>query len=250
MTKLTAIILSIMLTMSAVGLGAQENKKVINFAVDPTFPPLEYIDANGRLVGYGIDYFTAVCQESGLEANFVQENWEGIFNRLNDGNYDAIMASVTITPERRKTMNFTIPYHIVRQSLIVPQNSSVANIRQLKGLRIGILTESTAVEIAEKIQEAKLQTFPSVEEAIKALVDGQLDAVICEDVVGANFLVQPDIANKIKMVAVINTPGAEELYAVAVRKNNLDILVALNDGIKAVKTNGIEAELRRKWIRD
>lgn len=226
---------------------AQE-RDTITFAVDPNWPPLEFVDSQGKIIGYAVDYFTAVCREAGLEARFNKVDWDTIFDGLETGKYDAVMASVTVTPERRQKMDFTIPYYIVRQSLLVPKNSSLVNIRQLGGKKTGTQSETTATEIVEKIPEAVSVTYPSIEDAIIALAAGELDAVICEDVVASNYLSRADLADKIKMSAVINTPGAEELYAVAIRKNNLKTLVALNDGIKAVKEKGIETELRRKWL--
>jgi ABC-type amino acid transport/signal transduction systems, periplasmic component/domain len=227
----------------------QNTEKTVVFAVDPNWPPLEFLDSNQRIIGYAADFFTAVCREVGLKAEFVKVDWEQIFSGLEAGKFDAVMSSVTVTPERRRTMDFTIPYYIVRQSLLVPHNSSLNNIRQLAGQKTGTQVETTATEIVEKIPGAVSVTYPSIEDAIKALAAGELDAVICEDVVAANYLGQSDLAAKVKMASIIDTPGAEELYSVAVKKNNLKVLVPLNDGIKAVRTKGLEEELRRKWFK-
>ena len=227
--------------------GMQEGTRIV-FAVDPTYPPLEFMENGDRIVGYSVEYFRAVCREAGLEADFRGVEWEGIFDRLNAGEFDAVMSSVTITQERRKTMDFTIPYYVVRQCLFVPQNSAVGNVRQLAGLRAGSQQETTATGIIAKIPGATPASFPTLEEAFESMAAGKLDVIICEDVVGASFLKEPAYAGIIKMSAIINTPGAEELFGAVVRKGNLKILTALNDGIKAVKAKGIEAELRRKWI--
>ena len=248
MKKLAAIILVAGLVLNPAAALADDGRRVVTFAVDPNWPPLEFLDSGGQMVGYAIDYFTAVCRESGLEAKFVKSDWDGIFDRLDAGDYDAVMASVTVTPERRAKMDFTIPYYIVRQSLLVPANSQLANIRQLSGQKVGTQSETTATGIVEKLPGAVSQTYPNIEDAINALAAGDLDVVICEDVVASSFLSQPSYSGKIKMASVINTPGAEELYAVAVKKDNLEILVPLNDGIKAIKAKGLETELRRKWM--
>lgn len=248
MKKIMLMLLVLAQAAAAGGLWGQETDGKVLFAVDPTYPPMEFLENGNQVAGYGVDYFTAVCRESGLKAEFRSVEWDGIFDRLNSGEFDAVMSSVTITPERHKVMDFTIPYYIVHQSLIVPQNSNVSDIRQLNGLKVGTQSGTTSTEVVDKIPEAESAPFHSVEEAIKSLAAGKLDAIVCEDVVGGSFLKQPTYAGKIKMASVIKTPGAEELYAVTVRKGNLKILVALNDGIKAVKAKGIEAELRRKWI--
>lgn len=194
--------------------------------------------------------FTAVCREAGLEAKFIKQDWDTIFTDLDAGKYDAVMASVTITSDRRRTMDFTIPYYIVRQSLVVPQGSSLNDVRQLGDKKVGTQSDTTATGIVEKIPGSISITYPGIEDAIVALSKGQLEAVVCEDVVATDFLGRPEFAGRMKIASVIKTPGAEELYAVAVRKGNLKVLVTLNDGIKAVKEKGVEAELRRKWFPD
>ncbi len=247
--KLPGVILMFLIfTLASAPAGAQDLVKTIRFAVDPNWPPLEFVDSSGKIVGYAADYFTAVCRVAGYSPVFLKVEWDVIFDGLESGEYEAVMASVTITPERRKKMDFTIPYYIVRQSLLVPSTSTIDNIRQLGGLKTGTQAETTATEIVEKIPGSASVTYPSIEDAVKALAAGDLDAVVCEDVVAANFLKQPEFATKIKISTTIETPGAEELYAVAVRKNNLAILVALNDGIKAVKAKGLETQLRQKWF--
>ncbi|UQZ88202.1 basic amino acid ABC transporter substrate-binding protein [Deltaproteobacteria bacterium Smac51] len=248
MKKLSVFILAAVMALAASSLFARSGEKTITIAVDPNWPPLEFIDDNNQIVGFGIDYLTAACRESGYEAKFVKTDWDVIFSDLDAGKYDAVMSSVTVTNERRAVMDFTIPYYIVRQCLLIPINSPLDNIRQLSGQRVGTQAETTATEIVEKVTGAKSSTFPDIETAINALAAGELDAVICEDVVAADFLGNPAIKSKVKIASVIDTPGAEELYAVAVKKNNLDVLVALNDGIKAVKSKGTEAELLRKWF--
>lgn len=250
MNKLRTLLVIVALTLAAGSALAQDGDKTVVFAVDPTWPPLEFTDSSGQTIGYSVDYFTAVCRESGREANFIKADWDTIFSDLDAGKFDAVMSSVTVTPERRQKMDFTIPYFIVRQSLVVARNSDLTSIHQLKDKRVGTQEATTATEIVEKIPGVISKTFPTIEDSLKAVIAGEADAVICEEVVATNFLSQPDFSGKIKMATVINTPGAEELYAVAVRKNNLPVLVMLNDGIKAVKAKGIEAELRRKWFPD
>lgn len=249
MNKPGVLFLTLLLALTSQAVFARAADKTITFAVDANYPPMEYIDSGNRIVGFSIDYFTAVCRESGLTAEFKQVDWDHIFKGLDQGEYDVVMSSVTITRERRQKMDFTIPYYVVRQSLVVPAASELNNIRQLKDRRVGTQAGTTATDIVEGIPGAVSSTYESPGEAIAALAKGEVDAVVCEDMVGAAFVSDPAYAGKLKTASVINTPGAEEIYAAAVRKNNLEVLIALNEGIKAVKAKGIDGELRRKWFK-
>ena len=248
MNKLGAVFLTLLLALTCQTAWAQTEKKTITFAVAPDYPPMEYIDS-GQIVGFSVDYVTAACREAGLDAEFTKVEWDHIFVGLDRGDYDAVMSSVTITPERRRTMDFTIPYYVVRQSLVVPVNSSLNNIRQLKGQRVGTQADTTATGLVESVSGAISVTYEGPGAAMAALAKGELDAVVCEDMVGAAFLADPAYAGKLKTASIINTPGAEEIYAAAVRKGNLDVLIPLNEGLKAVKAKGIDEEIRRKWFK-
>lgn len=225
-----------------------EDQKIV-FAMEPNWPPMEFVDSTGQVVGFSVDFATAVAKEVGLKAEFVQVSWDDIFDGLNDKKYDAIISSMTITPERRESMDFTIPYYIVRQSLITSSKSNIKDINQLKGKRVGTQADTTGDKLVSKIPNAVSQPYEEIGEAFKALVNGEVDAVIIEDVVGAAYLADPAFAGHLKMASVINTPGAEELYGIAVRKNNLDMLITLNEGIKALKEKGLDQEIRNKWIK-
>jgi len=251
MNKPGAVLITLLLALTCQTAWAGLDKKTITFAVDPNYPPLEYLDSGGRMVGFSIDYFQAVCREAGLTAEFINGviDWDNLSGGLDQQDYDAILSSVTINQERRRKMDFTIPYYVVRQSLLVRPDSSLSSILELKDHSVGTQAGTTATMTVEKIPGVISRPYPEIGEAIAALAKGELDAVVCEDVVGAAFQADPAYAGKIKTAAVINTPGAEELYAVAVRKGNLDVLIALNDGIKAVKAKGLDDELRRKWFK-
>lgn len=250
MIRETLKLLALFIVLHSSPAWAQAENRSLTFAVDPNWPPMEYLDSGGRLIGFSIDYFTAVCKELGYTPNFIPVDWSEIFNGLDKGQYDAVVASVTITSERRQAMDFTIPYYIVRQCLIVRADSDLNNILQLKNKRVATLAGSSATETVEKIPGTISVTYPeTVAGAFDDLLKGKIDAIVCEDVVGAAFLSEAAYSGRLKISSVIKTPGAEELYAAAVKKGNLGVLIDLNEGIKAIKAKGLEDELRRKWLK-
>ena len=220
----------------------------IRVAVEPNWPPMELLDDGGRVVGYSVDYFQAVCREAGCELELVKTPWDDIFTGLKDKRWDMVISSVTITPERRREMNFSIPYYIVRQSLVTPTASAYTSPRQLKGLKVGVQGGTTAEDLLAKTSEAEMVPFEDIEEALAALAKGELAAVVCEDIVAQAFITGPDYAGRLKMAAVIETPGAEELYGAAMRLEDLELLIMINDGIKAVRDKGLDEAIRRKWF--
>ena len=226
--------------------GAEDPLK-IKVGIEPYWPPMEFLDSGGRIVGFTVDFFQAVAREAGCELEYVEVPWDDIFTGLKDGRWDMVVSSVTITPERRKEMNFSIPYYIVRQSLLAPASSSLASQRQLKGLKVGFQDDTTAALVVAR-SGTLAAPYPTIEEAVAALAKDEVAAVICEDVVAQSFLANPEYSGRIKMAAVIETPGAEELYAAAFRPDDLDLMIRINDGIKAVLDKGLDKEIRGRWF--
>ena len=107
------------LTLAALPLLAAQPRLV--FGSDCTFPPMEMVDAHKQLVGFDIDLIHAVARAAGFEAVVKNTAWDGIFAGLAAGDYAAVLSSVTITPERARTLDFSSPYLEAGQVLIVPQ---------------------------------------------------------------------------------------------------------------------------------
>ena len=112
-----AIALVLLVTSLATGCGASSNKIVV--ATDATWPPMEYVDENREIVGYDIDLMKAIAEEAGLEVEFKNVAWDGIFAGLAAGEYDAVISSVTITDERRENYDFSDPYINAGQIVVV-----------------------------------------------------------------------------------------------------------------------------------
>jgi len=219
----------------------------IRVATEPNWPPLEFKDEGGRIVGYSVDFFQAVCREADCELELIGVAWDDIFNGLKEGRWDMVVSSVTITPERRREMNFSIPYYIVRQSLVTPPSSVLTSPRQINGQRVGFMAETTAAEVVSRTNAAAVP-YPDIAEAVAALAKGDVDAVICEDVVAQAYASSREYAGKMKIAAIVETPGAEELYAAVFRLDDLDLLIRINDGIKAVMKKGLDGEIHKKWF--
>ncbi|MDQ7032638.1 MAG: basic amino acid ABC transporter substrate-binding protein [Desulfonauticus sp.] len=221
--------------------------RTIVFAVDATWPPMEFIDANKHIVGYSIDYMKAAGKEAGFTPVFKNTAWDGIFAGLAGGEYDAICSSVSITEKRKKAMDFSIPYFKVRQALVVPISSNVKSLEDLKGKKVGAQIGTTGYFAIKKVKGIIPKSYDEIGLAMQDLINGRLAGVVCDDPVAANYaLREKNFASKLKIAAIIE--AGDEYYGIAVKKGNKEILDLINKGIKAVKEKGIEAKLKKKWF--
>ncbi len=241
---LTLVVLSLLLAVPAFAA-----ERAIVVAHDATWPPMEYLDANKKLVGYSVDYIDAVAKEAGFKAEHRNVAWAGIFAELAAGRSNVIASSVTITDERKKAMDFSIPYYTVQQAVVTQKNAPLATVADLKGKRLGAQISTTGYFAARKIAGGSAKSYDAVGHGIEDLKNGRLDAVICDDPVAADFALKAGSENAEKLkIAFIIKDAATENYGFAVRKGDKETLALLNKGIEAVKAKGIEAELIKKWI--
>ena len=167
-TLLGATALSLAFTAALFAGGAQQKdapsgKHKLVIAVDATWPPMEYVDDNKEIVGFGPDMMKAAAAAAGFEVELRNTAWDGIFAGLAARSYDAICSSVTITDERKETMDFSEPYVNAGQVLVVQKTlSGVSKIADLSGKRVGAQIGTTgAIEIG-KVAGVNLATYDEV----------------------------------------------------------------------------------------
>lgn len=243
------LMLTVLASLALAAAPALAQKKSIVIAADATWPPMEFIDANKQLVGYSVDYMKAAAEAGGYDVTLINAAWDGIFAGLLNKQYDAICSSVTITDERKKTMDFSTPYFTVRQAIIVPKDSGVKSLEDLKGKKAGSQISTTGTFAINRAGGIQSVTFDEVGLAVEDLYIGRIDAVVCDDAVAANFIMENDkYKEKLKIGGVLSNPEDEEFYGVAVRKGDAEVLEMINKGIQGVKDSGKEQELIKKWI--
>ncbi|MEK6202264.1 MAG: basic amino acid ABC transporter substrate-binding protein [Desulfobulbaceae bacterium] len=238
-------IVTMLVLIAAMASSAWAEKEIV-FAVDATWPPMEFIDTDKNIVGYSIEYMKAVGEAAGFKPVFKNVAWDGIFAGLATGKDDAICSSVSITDERKKAMDFSSPYFKVRQALIVAKNSEVKSLDELKGQKVGGQIGTTGYFAIKDVAGVEAKSYDEIGLAMEDLNVGRLAAVVCDDPVAANYALN-QYKDTLKIAAIIET-GAVEFYGIVVQKGNKETLDLLNKGIAAVIASGKEKELQQKWI--
>jgi polar amino acid transport system substrate-binding protein len=221
--------------------------KPIVIAQDATWPPMEFLNEKKEIIGLDTDYMKAAAKEAGFEVTFRNVAWDGIFAGLDAGQYDAVCSSVTITEERKKTMDFSLPYFKIRQALVVPKSSAARSVDEMKGKTLGGQIGTTGYFTIKKAQGVNAKSYDEIGLAMEDLFNGRIDGVVCDDPVAAQYALQKaEYAAKLKIAAILDT--GDEFYGVAVKKGNQEVLQLLNKGIKAIQEKGLDKEIRAKWL--
>jgi polar amino acid transport system substrate-binding protein len=222
--------------------------KVYTVGTDAAYAPFESQNEKGEIVGLTVDVLTAVAKKAGIEVKFVNTPWEGIFNSLQQGDRDVLASSITITDERKQTMDFTNPYFDAYQLIAVKATSKVAKFDDLKKLKVGVQTGTTGDEVVTKQQgknSTNIKRFESTPLALKELESGGVDAVVADNGVVVNYVTNNPGA---KFKTVSDKAFAPEQYGFAVKKGNAELLDKLNKGLADIKADGSYDQIYAKYF--
>ncbi len=245
---LAALVMLLGLVVSCASPAApgQSAKKFV-VASDASFPPMEFVDSAKNLTGLDIDLLKAIAADQKFDVTVNNVAWDGIFAGLEAGQYDAIISSVTVTDERKQKYDFSTGYFDANQSIVVPaDNTTITNADSLKDKRVGVQIETTGAIALRKLGiEPKQYDTPDL--ALQDLVNGNLDAVVVDTPVAANYALQSEqFKGKLKIASEIIT---NEVYALTVKKGDPKGLLPLfNAGLTNVKKSGEYDKIYEKWI--
>ncbi|MFM7506887.1 MAG: basic amino acid ABC transporter substrate-binding protein [Rubrivivax sp.] len=222
--------------------------KVYVVGTDAAYAPFESQNEKGEIVGFDIDVVQAISAKAGIQVKFVNTPWEGIFNTLQQGDRDMVVSAVTITDERKQTMDFSAPYFDAVQLIAVKESSKVTKFADLKKLKVGVQTGTTGDEAVSKLlgkTSTSIKRFESTPLALKELESGGVDAVVADNGVIAHYVAN-NPGGKFKTVS--DKEFVPEQYGIAVKKGNAELLGKLNQGLAAIKADGTYNQIFAKYF--
>jgi len=219
----------------------------IIIGVENAYPPFNVIDeATGEPVGWDYDACRAICEIINCTPVFVEAAWEGIFEATAAGEYDMVADGVTITEKRDEIVDFSIPYMVIRQVIlvrmdeteIVDEASLVASDAPV-GTQIGTTNEAVAIEL---VGEERVQSFDTFDLPVQALIAGDVDAVIIDEEAANGFVEKnPDA------IKITGDPLTGEEQLGFVFPPGSDLVEPINYAIETLRENGTLDQLYQKW---
>lgn len=222
--------------------------KVYLVGTDAAYAPFELQNEKGEIVGFDIDVVKAVAEKAGIEVKFLNTPWEGIFNTLAQGDRDLLVSSITITDERKQTMDFSSPYFDAQQLIAVKKDSKIAKFNDLKKLKVGVQNGTTGDEVVTKLQgknSPNIKRFESTPLALKELEAGGVDAVVADNGVVVHYVNNNSDA---KFKTVSDASFVSEQYGLAVKKGNSELQAKLNKGLADIKSDGTYDKIYTKYF--
>lgn len=209
---------------------------------DIPYPPFEQ-GKSPNYTGYDVELLEAVAEKTGREAEFQDTSFDTIFLDLARGKFDAVASAATITDEREKTVDFTDPYYLSEQAILVKEGDEIDSVEKLKGATVGVQQGTTGQEFLEENGEAgEVRPFPQGPDAVNALKAGTVAAVVIDIPVAENAV---EASDGLEISAAIPT---EEEYGFVVAQGEEKLLEELNEGLQEAKDDGTFARIYKKWF--
>ena len=231
--------------------GKSDKRKIV-IGLDDTFVPMGFRDENGKLTGFDVDLATAALTNLGYEFEFQPINWDMKETELNSSKIDAIWNGYTNTPERAKKVALTNSYMNNTQAIITLSDSLINSKADLKDKTIATQIASSSLDAINKdntivtaIKDGQPILFDTYNEAFMDLEAGRVDAVVADEILARYYISKKD-SSKYK---VLEDNLANEEYCVGVRKDDTELLDALNSEFAKMKESGQFAEIKDKWFK-
>ncbi|MEM6401711.1 MAG: ABC transporter permease subunit [Cyanobacteria bacterium P01_D01_bin.116] len=249
---LFAIILaiSIIFSNSYPTIASSVGKETLTMITSPDYPPYEFYETQGgerKIVGFDIDIANYLQKELGFKLKIAQSDFNGLIPALQANRADFVMAGMTPTPERRKSVDFSIIYYEAKDTIVASKSSNLTKPEDLSGkiigVQLGTIQEQNAKQISQKVANIKLKQLNKVPELIQEIKAGRIDAAIVEDAVALGFVkANPDLEFNI-IPSLENASGS----AIAFPKGS-QLVKPFNEVLQKMKNNGELERLSKKWF--
>ena len=226
-----------------------DNDAVLTMGTNAAFPPYEFYDGD-TIVGIDAEIAAAIAEKLGLELQIVDMDFGSIITAVQTGKIDMGMAGMTVTEERLQNVNFSTTYATGIQVVIVPEDSDITSVDDIfaklnagEDVLIGCQEATTgAIYASDDFGDDHVTTYPDGATAVQALTQGKLDCVIIDNQPAINFVA----ANE--GLKILDTEYVTEDYAIAISKDNEDLLNQINAALEELIADGTVQEILDKYI--
>lgn len=243
---ISIVLVAVMLTASLSLVSCFEKNDKLVMATNAYFQPYEYYEGD-KIVGIDAEIAQAIADYLGMELEIKDMEFDSIITAVNAGSADFGMAGMTVTTDRQKEVDFSISYATGVQAIIVKEDSPIASADDLFAegatYKAGVQSGTTGdIYATDDLGEDRVTRYTNGNSAVMALSGGSVDCVIIDNE-PAKSLIKANAGLKI-----LETPYANEDYAICVKKGNKELLDKINEAIMALTADGTIDKIVAKYI--
>ena len=254
---LCLILATLLLSVFITGCAANSTNSTLVVGTNPNFPPFEYMDDNNQPDGFDMALIKEIGKRINMDVEIKSMEFKSLIAAIQSGQIKTVIAGMTVTEERKASVNFSDSYYTATQKVLIKKgDSSIKSAADLNGKKIGVQDGTTGDFIASgdegfevTVTGAEVSRYTKYADAVMDLINGRIDAIIIDANPAKTFLGLNE--NDIEMLIDPNNDMfGEEHYAIAVDKNDTELLKKINDAIKSIRDDGTYDKLIEKYIED
>jgi hypothetical protein len=223
-----------------------QKDNVVRVGMDAGYPPFGSQNVDTKdYEGFDVDIINAIGEEEGFKPEIKNISFDGLIPSLNTNAIDLIINDLTVTEERKVSVDFSERYCTVGMGVVVRGDYNLINdAKDLEGKTLGVSIASTGEEAARHVKNANVKVYNAISDAFIELKNGGVDAVVNDTLTNDRYVSsQKDGSVKTTKISLNN-----EDLAIAVKKGNSELLKKINDGLVKIKKNGKYAQIYKKWF--
>lgn len=257
--------------LALAALPASAETKKVRIGTEGAYAPFNFIDSNGELQGFDVDIAKALCASANFECEFVVQDWDGIIPGLLAEKYDAIIASMSITEERKEVVDFTGKYYNTPAKFVAKKGSGITilasgdeagsvsdmdavelNADGLKGKIVGVQSATTHENFLNDNMAdiVEIRVYGTQEEANLDLVAGRVDMLLADSVAIDDGFLKTSDGEGFEFVGpgIADSRWFGDGAGIAVRKGEEELREALNDAIAKIRADGTYKKINDKYF--
>jgi glutamine transport system substrate-binding protein len=254
----TLLVMAFMLILTACGSSEtsgsggdsdkEKEKKTLRVVTDAAYAPFEYLD-KGEIVGFDIDIVKAVAEEAGYKVDIANTGWDPVFLELEKKIADVGVSAITINDDRKKTYDFSVPYFLSTNKIMVPEGSDIKSAEDLKDKTVAVQNATTGQEAVEGLlgkNSSQIKKFENNNLAILELKAGGADAVVADNTVIEEYAKNNP---KDKFVIIEDKDAfAQEFYGLMFPKGSA-LKAEFDKALNELLDNGTYAKIYNEWFK-
>ncbi|MFE8698531.1 transporter substrate-binding domain-containing protein [Cytobacillus sp. FJAT-53684] len=221
-----------------------EKSKVLKVGFEGTYPPFNFVDDKQNYIGFDVDISNELAKRLGVETEFIATKWDSLLGGLKSDKFDIIIGQMTVTEERKKSVDFTDPYVVTGSVLVTREDTNdITKLEDIKGKNVGVGGGTTFEEVANSVDGANVKLYKAVSDYVQDLQNKRLDVIINDQLLMGYNIKENNLPLKITS-EILN----KDEIGMAINKGNEDFVDKINEAIAAMKEDGTYDEIYKKWF--
>lgn len=239
--------------LAATALSSGARAETLRLGTEGAYPPFNYIETDGKVAGFDVDIGQALCARIGVTCEVVAQDWDGIIPGLIAKKYDFIIASMFITEERKKIVDFTDPYYKAAMTHVVPRDAGITEFTNaaLKGKIIGAQSGTTQADYIQAMYpDADIRLYPTQDEVNLDLASGRIDMQVGDMLPMLDWTTKTEDGKCCTLAGepITDPKFVGEGVGIALRKEDGDLRTRLNKALQEIRADGTYKKINDKYF--